>query len=119
LLRASDLVIDALLGYAIDGPPRENVATLIERAVASDRRVLSLDLPSGMDPDTGDSLGAAITANATMTVALPKVGLLTEAGRARAGAIYLADIGLPAALWRRAGVDVDDPFADGPILRLD
>ena len=54
-----------------------------------------------------------------MTLALPKAGLLTEAGRARAGTLYLADIGLPAALYERIGLFVDSPFASGRIVRLE
>jgi NAD(P)H-hydrate epimerase len=118
LLRDSDLVIDALLGYAAEGPPRGAVSTIIERAAAGHAPVLSLDLPSGIDPDTGQGDGPAITASATMTVALPKRGLLTDDGRARAGALYLADIGWPAALYRRAGLEFADPFVGGPIVRL-
>jgi NAD(P)H-hydrate epimerase len=119
LLDASDLVIDALLGYAAEGPPRDTVATLIERANVNARVVLSLDLPSGIAPDSGDCPGVAISATATMTVALPKRGLMSDAGRRRAGTTYLADIGLPAALYRRAGLEFADPFVDGRLVHLD
>lgn len=119
LLRGSDLLVDALLGYSADGPPRGAVETLIERAVASGTNVISLDLPSGIDPDTGETASAAIAASATVTVALPKRGLLCEPGHQRAGAIYVADIGLPAALYRRAGLEFPDPFVSGALVRLD
>jgi NAD(P)H-hydrate epimerase len=61
----------------------------------------------------------AMAATATMTLALPKRGLLSDSGRRRAGTIYLADIGLPAALYRRAGLEFSDPFVDGRVVRLD
>jgi NAD(P)H-hydrate epimerase len=118
LMAGSDLLIDALLGYAAAGSPRGAVATIVEKAVASGTNTLSLDLPSGIDPDTGEATGLAITATATMTLALPKLGLLSESGRRRSGSIYLADIGLPEALYRRSGIEFDDPFSTGPLVRL-
>ena len=119
LLDGSDLLIDALLGYSADGPPRGPVREVLEQAVRSARPVLSLDLPSGVNPDTGAVDGAAFTAATTMTVALPKRGLLTDSGRAHAGDLYLADIGLPAALYARAGLRFTDPFVGGSLVRLD
>ena len=82
-------------------------------------RILSLDLPSGLDPDSGEASEPSIRAAATLTLALPKRGLLTEAGRERAGDLYLADIGLPAALYERIGLAVETPFATGRIVRLE
>ena len=54
-----------------------------------------------------------------MTLALPKTGLLTDAGRARSGNLYLADIGLPAALYERMGLTVEAPFSAGRIVRVE
>jgi len=54
-----------------------------------------------------------------MTLALPKTGLLTEAGQIRSGRLYLADIGLPAALYERMDLTVDAPFSAGRIVRLE
>jgi NAD(P)H-hydrate epimerase len=119
LLADSDLLIDALLGYSANGPPRGPVRELLERAARSGTSVLSLDLPSGMNPDTGTVDGAALQAAATMTIALPKRGLLTASGRSHSGDLYLADIGMPAALYARAGLHFADPFVGGPLVRLD
>jgi NAD(P)H-hydrate epimerase len=118
LLTDSDLLIDALLGYSADGPPRGPVRDLLERAADSGTTVLSLDLPSGMDPDTGVVNGAALRSAATMTIALPKRGLLTASGRTHSGDLYLADIGLPAPLYARAGLRFADPFLAGPLVHL-
>jgi len=125
-LRGSDLIVDALLGYSARGPARGEIAQLIPRVIASGTPVLSLDLPSGIDPDggedsgedSGDNDGVMIDAAATMAVALPKRGIAVAAGRRRAGSIYLADIGLPAELYRRVGIELADPFAGGPVVRL-
>ncbi len=119
ILRDSDLIVDALLGLGASGPAQDGVADLIRRTGAAGRRVLSLDVPSGTDPDTGEPHDVAIHASATMAVGLPKAGLLTDAGLARAGRIYVADNGLPAELYRLAGLSVDRPFRDGPLIRLD
>ena len=117
-LRQADLVIDAVLGYRGRGTPHDEVAALIERIAGAEERILSLDIPSGMDPDSGTAGALAIRGRATMTLALPKTGLLSEAGRARAGRLYLADIGLPAALYARLGLVVAAPFSTGRIVRL-
>ncbi len=118
-LAAADLVIDAVLGYRGRGAPHDEVATLIGRIREARSRIVSLDIPSGLDPDTGIAAGPAIAAAATLTLALPKAGLLTDAGRARSGDLYLADIGLPGALYERIGLPVGTPFATGRIVRLE
>ena len=118
-LRTADLVVDAVLGYRGRGAPHDEVATLIEYIATAEGRILSLDIPSGLDPDTGTASEPGVTARATLTLALPKIGLLTETGRARTGGLYLADIGLPAALYGRLGLAVDAPFTAGPIVGLE
>lgn len=118
-LDSADLVIDAVLGYRGRGAPHDEVATLLDRIASAEDRILSLDLPSGMDPDTGEAAPGSIRARATMTLALPKLGLLSETSQARAGQVYLADIGLPAALYERMGLDVGTPFSAGRIVRLE
>lgn len=118
-LDETDLVIDAVLGYRGRGAPHDEVAALIERIGSVAERIVSLDIPSGTDPDTGEAAAPAIRARATVTLALPKTGLLTEAGRSRAGDLYLADIGLPAALYERLDLTVGAPFSAGRIVRLE
>ncbi len=117
-LARADLIVDALLGYGASGAPRGEVEREIDWIVRSGSRVLSLDVPSGVDPDTGQAAGAAVTADATVTVALPKLGLLSGEGRERSGRLYLADIGLPAELYRRVAVDVDRVFSRARIVRI-
>lgn len=118
-LDRADLVVDAVLGYNAVGPPHDEVETLIGLVTGSGRPIVSLDLPSGLDPDTGATPGGSVTAQATITLALPKIGLFTPSGRARSGRLYLADLGLPAALYQRLGIGVDSPFAGGRIVRVD
>jgi NAD(P)H-hydrate epimerase len=118
-LARADLVVDAILGYNSQGALRGNVERLVGFIVRSHRPVLSLDVPTGLDPDTGEAPGMAIMACATMTLALPKPGLLAGPGTVWTGRLYLADIGLPRALYARAGIDVGPLFAAGRIIELD
>jgi NAD(P)H-hydrate epimerase len=118
-LASADAIVDALLGYRAAGPPHDGVLWLVDRIARSAAPVISLDLPSGVDADTGEVPGPAVRATATLTLALPKAGLFRSAGRDRAGRVHLADIGLPAALYRRLGLDSGTPFAAGRIVRLE
>ncbi len=118
-LESADAVVDAVLGCRATGEPHEEVGWLVRRIAASSAPIVSLDLPSGIDSDNGNAAGVAVRATATLTLALPKAGLLSEAGRAHAGRLYLADIGLPAALYAGLGIPIDVPFALGRIVRLD
>lgn len=116
-----DLVIDGLVGYRLSGPPRRPVARLVEWANAHPAPVLALDIPTGVDASSGQVFPAAIRARATMTLALPKAGLLADTARPHVGEIYLADIGVPPALYARPelGLIVGPLFAASDLLRLD
>ena len=118
-LGSADAIVDAVLGYRSSGPPHDDVLWLVDRIARATVPVISLDLPSGVDADSGDAPGAAVTATATLTLALPKPGLLRGLGRDRAGRLYLGDIGLPGILFHRLGLDVGAPFAEGRIIRLE
>jgi NAD(P)H-hydrate epimerase len=118
-LATADAVVDAVLGYRAAGAPHDGVGWLVDRIARTSAPVISLDLPSGMDPDTGEVAGTAVCAAATLTLALPKPGLFSERGRTHAGRVHLGDIGLPAVLYRRLGVDPTTPFAAGRIIRLE
>ena len=118
-LASADLVVDAVLGYRIHDAPSGEVERLIGFIVRAGRPVVSLDLPSGVDPDTGEAAGIAITATATLTLALPKPGLFRGEGPDRAGRVYLGDIGLPDALYAGLGISAGRPFSAGRIALLD
>jgi NAD(P)H-hydrate epimerase len=118
-LAAADLIVDAILGYSARGAPHGEVERLIGFVVRSGRPVVSLDVLSGIDPDTGEAAGLAVTATATLTLALPKPGLLAGAGAERAGRLYLGDLGLPAALYASLEIEVGPVFAADRIVTLD
>jgi NAD(P)H-hydrate epimerase len=111
-----DLVLDGLLGYSSRGAPRGTVADLIGIANTSSVRILAVDIPSGLDPDTGATPGAVIAPAATVTLALPKSGLLAPG--ANVGELILADIGIPHAAFARVGVETRGLFNEGDLVRI-
>jgi NAD(P)H-hydrate epimerase len=88
----SALIVDALIGSSLRGAPRGAVAELIHAANNTPAPVLSLDVPSGLDSDTGAAHRPCIAASSTLTLALPKAGLLTPAAAAIVGELFVADI---------------------------
>lgn len=93
-----DLIVDGLLGIGISGEVRAASARLIEKINRHAAPVLALDLPSGLNGDTGAVAGAAVKACATLTFIGVKKGLLTGQGPALAGELLLDELGLPASL---------------------
>ena len=102
-LRDYDLLIDGLIGYGLEGNPRDKVAKTIEDANNSDRRILALDLPSGMNATTGKVYDPCIRATATLTLALPKTCFLPFDASPYVGDLYLADISIPRNVYKRFG----------------
>jgi NAD(P)H-hydrate epimerase len=115
----ADLIIDGLIGYSLQGAPRGRAAELIKWANRQTAPILSLDLPSGLDATSGEVLKPAIQARATLTLALPKIGL-AQALAPVVGELYLADIGVPPQLYAQSGLNliVGPIFQEGSIIRL-
>lgn len=91
----ADLVLDAVFGTGLNRPPEGRFAEWIEAINASGLRVVAVDLPSGLDSDTGVAYSPCVRADVTVTFTLPKAGLLTADGPRVAGDISVADIGIP------------------------
>jgi ADP-dependent NAD(P)H-hydrate dehydratase / NAD(P)H-hydrate epimerase len=123
-LPAAGVVIDAIFGTGLARDVSGSAAgaiTAINAARDAGRgalRVLAVDLPSGLDADTGQERGACVQADVTLTLGLPKLGLCLEPGRSRAGRIQVARIGIAddapgesagAWLWTRAGAAAQLP----------
>jgi len=102
-LRDYDLLIDSLIGYGLEGNPRDRVAMIIEGANSSGHPVLALDLPSGMNATTGEAYDPCIKATATLTLALPKTGFLSPSASPYVGDLYLADISIPREVYQSFG----------------
>lgn len=97
-------IVDALLGTGTGGTPREPYAALIREANASGLPIVAADLPSGLDPDTGQTADPCIRATLTVTFGLPKRGLVQYPGAEAAGTVLVAPIGIPAGLAAELGV---------------
>ena len=90
----ADLILDGMLGIGGKGGLREPYATLAAAAAQSAATVVAVDLPSGVDADTGEVAGAAVRADVTVTFGTWKPGLLIDPGASYAGVTELIDIGL-------------------------
>jgi NAD(P)H-hydrate epimerase len=109
-------VIDAALGYSQHGAPTGEAARLIDLLASA--RVLALDVPSGLELENCVLYRPHVRAVATLTLALPKQALRAGEARDVVGDLYLADISVPPALYRRLGLDYSSPFGRGPIVRI-
>lgn len=95
-LSGSDLIVDALLGTGLSGPPRPETLAVIRAINAARRPVMSLDVPSGLDADTGAVHEAAVRAEITVCFVALKSGLFLGAGPEHAGVVLLEDLGVVA-----------------------
>src|SRR4051794_20972753 len=93
-LDRADLVLDGIIGIGGSGGLRPTAAALVERAAGGPGLMVAVDIPSGVDADTGAVAGDAFPAQHTVTFGAVKVGLVVGAGRGFAGTVHLVDIGL-------------------------
>ena len=116
----ANVVLDGLIGYSLRGAPYGPAADLIRWANGQGAPILALDAPSGVDTTTGTVYDPAVSATATMTLALPKEGLRTPDTLAHVGELYLADISVPPALYGEPALDlaVEPLFAEEEVIRL-
>ena len=97
-------VVDAIFGIGFTGPVRGHYVSWIDAINASGATVFSVDVPSGVEADTGVVDAHAVSADVTVTFSSPKVGILTYPGAGHAGEIATIDIGIP---WEMLGGDGD------------
>ncbi len=116
-LRDTDLAVDALLGTGLRSAPRDPDAGFIAELLTHPH-VLAVDVPSGLDATTGAAFDPCVRAVATCTLTACKAGLLTPSGRAAAGAITVADIGMPATAWAAAGLRSPALVRGGILLHI-
>jgi hydroxyethylthiazole kinase-like uncharacterized protein yjeF len=112
-LGAADLVVDALLGTGFSGKVREREAGIIEQINAAEVPVLAVDVPSGVDGETGEVQGVAVSADLTACAHAAKVGCVISPGREHAGEVVAVDIGIPP----EADVDPSLIWTDAASLR--
>lgn len=119
-LRVPDLVLDGVIGYGLHGPPRGPAEGMIDWMNRVSAPVISLDVPSGLDATTGKPAKPTVLAAATLTLALPKIGLGEPRAVDHVGELYLADIGVPAELYVGLSppIEVGTIFATDDLIRL-
>ncbi|MEX2586710.1 MAG: NAD(P)H-hydrate epimerase [Actinomycetota bacterium] len=115
--READVVVDAIIGYSLRGDPRDRAAELIEWANEQTAPVLALDVPSGLDASSGSVGSPCVRATATMTLALPKAGLLTA--KDHVGRLFLADISVPRPAFERLGIALPALFGFDAVVELE
>lgn len=104
IINSSDLIIDGIFGTGIRGDIVNFYADIISALNESGKRILSVDIPSGINGQTGQVCNVAVKAEKTVTFSLPKVGLYQYPGREYAGDVIIADIGIPNDAVERAGL---------------
>ena len=112
----SALCVDAVLGTGLRSAPREPDAGAI--AALEGARVLSVDVPSGLDSGTGRAHDPCVRAQVTCTLTAVKSGLWTAEGRARAGRVVVADIGMPVTAWHACGLRPPTAVRAGALLTV-
>lgn len=118
-LLPANLIVDGLIGYSLTGAPRGTAADLICWGNKQEAPILSLDTPSGLDTTSGESHDPTVRATATLTLALPKTGLLKSNAADFVGELYLADISVPPDLYRKSFEIIIPPlFAENEIIQL-
>lgn len=118
-MRDFEILIDALLGYNQKGDPRGTIAELVEEANSSQQPTIALDIPTGLDPLTGHPNQPCIRATQTLTLALPKTGLLTSEAKGYVGELFLADISVPPEIYSEFTQNPKPLFASDTIIRIE
>lgn len=115
----ADLVIDGLVGVGLDGAPRDPLASLIRLANEVQAEPLSLECPSGLEPDTGEPLSPTIKARTTLALGLPAAGLSGSLAWQFTGELWVCDIGYPPEALDEAGLEIDGSiYAENELVRL-
>ena len=105
-LAGAEVVVDAIFGTGLSRAPEGNFAAWIDAINNSGSQVVAIDVPSGLDADTGVAYAPCVRATTTVTLGLAKPGLLSGHGPARAGDVWVADIGVPFEAYAAIGVEV-------------
>jgi NAD(P)H-hydrate epimerase len=117
VLARAAVLVDALLGTGFQGEPRGAVADAIDAINSAGARVVSVDVPSGVDASTGVIGGLAVRASVTVTFHAAKPGLWIYPGKGHAGVVETIDIGIPRGAPEQAGVGLIEPSVLGLLAR--
>jgi ADP-dependent NAD(P)H-hydrate dehydratase / NAD(P)H-hydrate epimerase len=114
----ASLVLDGLVGVGLDGPPSEPHATLVRLCNEVRADALALELPTGLEPDSGNPLAPTLRARATLALGLPVRGLSAPLAWQYTGEVWLCDVGYPPEALEAAAVDGDGLFTQNELVRL-
>jgi hydroxyethylthiazole kinase-like uncharacterized protein yjeF len=103
----SDVLVDAMLGVGLSTPLKGTYAFAAELMNLAGRPVVAVDIPTGINADTGEVMGTAVRADLTVTMALPKRGLVLHPGASFSGQVRVADIGIPTEVVEQEKVRVN------------
>ncbi|HSA77451.1 MAG TPA: NAD(P)H-hydrate dehydratase [Nitrospirota bacterium] len=106
LIAWSDILVDALLGVGLSTPLKGIYAFAVELMNASGRPLVAIDIPTGINADTGEVMGSAVRADLTVTMALLKRGIVLHPGARHAGTVRIADIGIPSQVVEKEKINV-------------
>jgi NAD(P)H-hydrate epimerase len=110
----AQVIVDAIFGTGLTRAPEGRFGEWIEAMNAAGKSIVSIDVPSGVDADTGEAYAPAVRASVTVTLGLPKPALSRLAGR-----VLVADIGVPLEAYTAAGIDVpNDLYSRGELIKL-
>jgi len=102
-----DAIIDAILGTGLDRPVAGLTAEIIALINKSGKKVLSLDIPSGVNGNTGEVMGAAVKADYTVTFGLPKIGNMLYPGYELGGELFVSHISFPPSLTGKSDIKIE------------
>ena len=118
-LEDADCILDGIFGSGLNRPPTGRAAEWITAINAARGTVVAIDIPSGLRADDGAAYQPVVEADVTLTLGLPKAGLLVADGPRLSGELWLADIGIPPAAYAMVGVAMPaDLFSSADRVRL-
>jgi hydroxyethylthiazole kinase-like uncharacterized protein yjeF len=118
-LDGADVILDSIFGTGLNRPPKDRFAAWIESINNAGAHVVSVDVPSGLDADSGVAYAPCVHADVTVTFTLPKQGLLKGDGARVVGELWVADIGVPFEAVAEVGVTLPPSiFAISDVVKI-
>ncbi|MEA1993284.1 MAG: NAD(P)H-hydrate dehydratase [Euryarchaeota archaeon] len=106
-IKEADVVVDAVFGTGVSGNVEGRYRDLIQMINESGKTVFSVDIPSGINGDTGEVMGVAVQAEYTITYGLPKIGTILYLGYEHCGKLYVSHISFPPSLYRKKSIKIE------------
>ena len=115
VMERTDLVVDAMVGFGLKSEPRGNVKEAINFIKEYDKKVLAVDMPTGVDALNGEPFKTFIKADYTVALGIPLKGSINNKN---CGKLYVSDIGIPDKVYSSAGLKIKPKFHKKSIIRL-